>query len=107
MARKNRQQLVQNRVEFYKQDEKERLEKAARKNKVRLENKELMRQGKFDPFKYRKGSVHKPKVAPVVANKDKNTRKMAKMMKKMAISDGPNKKRRMADSSDDDSSDEG
>ena len=51
--------------------------------------------------------MHKPKVAPVVANKDKNTRKMAKMMKKMAIGDG-NKKRRMADSSDDDdSSDEG
>ena len=66
-----------------------------------------MRQGKFDPFKYKKNSVHKPKVAPVVANKDKNTRKMAKMMKKMAIGDG-NKKRRMADSSDDDdSSDEG
>ena len=43
MARKNKQSLVNNRVEFYKQDEKDRLEKAARKNKVRLENKELMR----------------------------------------------------------------
>tara|TARA_B110000285_G_C14620635_1_gene378957 strand:+ start:274 stop:486 length:213 start_codon:yes stop_codon:yes gene_type:complete len=39
-----------------------------------------------------------------VAKKDnKNTRKMARMMKRMDL--GENKKRRMADSSDDDSSD--
>ena len=29
--------------------------------------------------------MKKPKVAPVVANMDKNTRKMQKMMKKMTV----------------------
>ena len=43
--------------------------------------------------------MKKPKVAPVVAKMDKNTRKMQKMMKKMNV-DG-NKKRVAEDSSSD------
>ena len=36
MARKNRQSIINDRVEYYKQDEKDRLERHARKNKARL-----------------------------------------------------------------------
>ena len=49
--------------------------------------------------------MKKPKVAPVVAKLDKNTRKMQKMMKKMNV-DGQNKKRVAGSSSDDDSDEE-
>ena len=48
--------------------------------------------------------MKKPKVAPVVAKLDKNTRKMQKMMRKMNV-DGQNKKR-VADSSSDEDSEE-
>ena len=43
MARKNRQQLINNRVEYYKQEEAARLEKHAKRNKTRLANAELKR----------------------------------------------------------------
>ena len=92
-------------LDYYKQDEKERLEKNKKRNDSRKQNAERVRLGQ--DIKAKRALSKKPKVAPVRAM-DKNTRKMEKMLKKMSIGQESSKKKKinMQDSSDESSDDE-
>ena len=89
-------------LDFYKKDEKERLENNKRKCETRKQNKEKVKLA--DDLKAKRQKSKKPKVKPVNAN-EKNARKMEKMLKKMTLAQESAKKKKIQlhDSSDSDS----
>ena len=81
MSRKNNKAKYDRMHAYYALDEKIRAEKLARRNASRKANAEQ----RAKAAAANKDSHKKPKKKPIVANADKNTRKMAKMMKKMSL----------------------
>ena len=87
MSKKNKAAKYKRTHDYYAQDEKERLAKLARKNETRLMNRALKAQGlpSVDPNKVKRQMAKKQKVAPVNALREKNARKMRRMLKKLSI----------------------
>ena len=115
MSRKNNKAKYRRQNNYLAVDEKERLEKNKRSNETRKKTQELKDTGRYDPSIYHMKKTNRKQVVPPVvfsrtqSARDKNAKKMERMMKKMALSGEPKTSRQKKlgmDSSDDDSSDD-
>ena len=98
MSRKNNRAKYARMNAYYALDEKQRADKLAKKQESRKAGIEKRAKAAAE------NSHKKPKKKPIVANADKNTRKLAKMMKKVSLNKSHGKKMEELGSSD--SSDE-